>query len=214
MQNQLVRTHLVRFSALSLVITSLLSACSRPQPVDPVSASPAQYELKDIRYFFNQGDHVDTTMLQLKGASVQNTGTLVSTQQVEERFGELVKTSLFSLDPTSQVPQDVDLSKFAVSVPEHWYGNGLFDRSTETYWLSAIEQQKPYGFDAQGLLTVKIPPKSRIDISRQITAYQLACSFSGILENTTTGQRYRLSGKWTGILQYANPTTTLKESAL
>ncbi|MFD2938395.1 hypothetical protein, partial [Spirosoma flavum] len=199
---------------LSLVIATLLSACSKPQAVHPVPATPVQYELKDIRYFFNQGDRVDTTKLQLKGSSVQNTSTLIATQQVEERFGELVKTSLFSLDPTSQVPQDVDLSKFAVSVPEHWYGNGLFDRSIETYWLSSIEQQKPYGFDQQGLLTVKIPPQSKIDISRQITAYQLACSFSGILENTSTGERYRLSGKWTGILQYANPTTTLKESAL
>lgn len=214
MDNQLVRTHLNRFSTLSLVIVILASACSKPELVSSIPAAPAQYELKDIRYFFNQGDRVDTTTLQLKGSSLQNPGTALSTQQVEEGFGELVKTSWFTIDPASQLPKEADLSKFDVSVPQHWYGNGLFDRSIETYSLSATEQQKPYGFDPKRMLTVKIPPKSKIDISRQITAYQLACSFDGILENTTTGQRYRLRGKWKGLLQYANPTTTLKESAL
>lgn len=214
MNNQLSRTHFARLSILGLIIANLLSACSKPEPADPVPIIPAQYELKGIRYFFNQGDRVDTTTLQLKGSSVQNPGTILSTQQVEEGFGGLVKTSRFTIDPTIQLPKEVDLSKFDVSVPEHWYGNELFGRSIETYSLSAIEQQKPYGFDSERMLTITIPPKSKLDISRQITAYKLACSFDGILENTATGQRYSLRGKWNGLLQYANPSTTLKQSAL
>lgn len=212
MTTQFNRTYVSRFSILSLTIFVLLSACSKPEPVEPNVA--AQYELKDVRYFFDSGDHVDTTTLQLKGSSVQNPGTILSTQQVEGGFAELVKTSRFIIDPTIQLHKEIDLSTFDVSVPQHWYGNGLFGRSIETYSLSAIQQQKPYGFDPKPVLTVKIPPKSKIDISRQVDAYRLACSFEGIVENTTTGQRYRLQGKWEGILQYNNPTVTLKESAL
>lgn len=201
-------------SVLSLVFVILLSACSKPEQADQLVPIPAQYEIKTMRYFFNQGDGVDTTTLQLKALSVQNPGSVMATQQVEEGFGELVKTSWFSVDPASQVPKEIDLSTFSVSVPEHWYGNGLFDRSIETYLISPFPQQKPYGFDSRGLLTVKIPPNSRIDISRQVKAYQLACSFEGLVENTATRQQYRFEGKWKGVLQYAHPSTTLTESVL
>lgn len=203
-----------RWSVFSLVMATLLSACSKPEQADPVVSIPVRYELKAMRYFFNHGDGVDTTTLQLKASSVQNPGTIIATQQVDEGFGELVKTSWFIIDSISQVPKEINLSMFQVSVPDHWYGNGLFDRSIDTYSLSPFQQQKPYGFDSKGLLTIKIPPKSRIDISRQITAYQLACSFEGLIENTATGQQYNLKGKWKGVLQYANPSTTLKESVL
>lgn len=214
MNNPLVKTSFSRVSALILVIVTLLSACSKPEPVDPVATAPAKYKLKDIRYFFSQNDRVDTTTLQLKGLSVQNSSTVLSTQQVEEGFDELVKTSRFIIDPTIQLPKEVDLSNFDVNVPEHWYSNGLFGLSVDAYSFSAVEQQKPYGFNSKEMLTVKIPPKSQLDISRQIIAYQLVCSFDAILENTTTGQRYSLRGKWDGLLQYDNPSTTLKQSAL
>ncbi|QIP13781.1 hypothetical protein G8759_14745 [Spirosoma aureum] len=214
MITQLARKFFSHSLTLSIAIAALLSGCSKPEAVDPPEATPAQYELKDVRYFFQTGDRVDTTTLQLKGQRVQNPGTILATQQVEEGFGGLVKTSRFIFDPTTQFPQELDLSQFEVSVPEHWYGNALFDRSLDTYSFSTIEQQKPYGFDPKGILTVKIPPKSKIDISRQISAYQLTCSFEGILENTTTGQRLSLRGKWKGLLQYANPTTIFRESAL
>lgn len=203
----------VRSIALSAMLIGLLSACSKP--ADPVVVpAPAQYTLKDIRYFFGAGDRVDTTTLYLKTTSVQNPGTVIATQQVAEGFGDLMKTSRFTIDPASQLPAGLDLGTLAVSVPQHWYGNGLFDRSLETYPLSTVQQQKPYGFDPGRLLTVRIAPNAKVAISRQITAYQLNCSFDGVVENVTTGQRYTLKGKWDGLLDYANPSTTLKESAL
>jgi hypothetical protein len=214
MITQPARKRFSRILPVSLAIAALLGACSQPERVDPSVAAPAQYEIKDVRYFFGQGDRVDTTLVQLKESSVQNPNTVLATQQVEEGFGDLVKTSQFVIDPAGQLPSDVDLSKFDVSVPEHWYSNKSFGRSIETYSLSAIEQQKLYGFDPNRLVTLEIPPKSKFDISRQITAYQLICSFEGIVENTTTGQRYTLRGKWKGLLQYANPSTTLKQSPL
>lgn len=209
-----IKGNLLYLSAISLTVAALVSACSKPTPVELDVVIPARYELKEIRYFFKTGDRVDTTTLQLKGASVQNSSSTLSTQQLEEGFGDLAKTSLFIVDQQTQLPKGVDLEKFEVSVPQRWYGNGLFDRSTETYPLSFVQQQKPYGFDPKAVLTIKVPPASRIDVSRQIDAYQLTCSFDGVLENTTTGQRYDLKGTWKGLLQYNNPKVSLKESAL
>ena len=201
-------------SVTSLTIAAFFSACSKPTPVEPDLAPLARYELKDIRYFFKTGDRVDTTTLQLKGSSVQNLSTTLSSQQLDEGFSDLAKTSLFIIDQQTQLPTGVDLSKFEASVPHHWYSNGSFDRSIETYPLSSVQQQKPYGFDPEAVLTVKIPPASKIDVSRQIDAYQLSCSFDGVLENTATGQRYNLNGIWKGLLQYSNPKVSLKESTL
>ena len=213
MNARLFKVNSLYLPLISLAILALINACSKPIPVEP-NVVLARYELKDIRYFLKTGDGVDTTTLQLKGSSVQNSSSILSTQQLEEGFGNLTKTSLFNIDQSDQLPKEVDLGKFEVSVPQHWYGNGLFDRSVETYPLSSAQQQKPYGFDPKAMLTVKIPPATKIDISRQIDAYQLTCSFEGVLENIATGQRYNLKGTWKGLLQYNNPKVSLKESAL
>lgn len=214
MNNRPLTKNLLCLSATVLTIAVVLYGCSKPVSVEPDAPLSARYELKDIRYFFKTGDRVDTTTLQLKGLSMRNSSSTLSTQQLTENFGDLAKTSLFIIDQQVHLPAGIDLSEFEVSVPQHWYGDGQLGRSVETYPLSPVEQQKPYGFDPNSVLTVKIPPASKIDISRQIDAYQLTCSFDGILENTKTGQRFNLKGTWKGLLQYANPKVSLKESPL
>ncbi|MBD2754430.1 hypothetical protein [Spirosoma validum] len=169
-----------------------------------------------MRYYLGVGDRIDTTTQQLKGASVQNPSSASSTQQVTEDLSELIKTSQFTLDPAAQLPIEFDLSKFEVHIPQEQYGNGSnsFVQSIDTYPLSSSQQQKPYVPNRGATSTINIPPKSKIDIIRQIDAYQLSCSFECILENTTSGQRYSLKGKWQGIFQYNNLDVTLKQSAL
>ncbi|MGF7216636.1 hypothetical protein GGR92_002803 [Spirosoma lacussanchae] len=197
-----------------MIVAALLSSCTRPEPVAPGASTPHRYVLTNIRYFLDKGDYVDTTTIQLTGASVQNPGVSLVTQSIKEEPGELVKTSHFMIDSSVRLPEEIDLSTFAVSVPQHWYGNGLFGHTVETYPLSTTRQQKPYVSDPGRTIDINVPPRSRIDISRQIDAYQLTCSFDGMVENTTTGQRYRLTGKWKGLLRYNNMAVTLKQSAL
>ncbi|MBO0953299.1 hypothetical protein, partial [Fibrella forsythiae] len=117
-------TPLARLATLMALPLTLLTACSRPDLPEPGLVTPAQYSLKDIRYFLVQGEGVDTTIRHLPGTSVQNSGNLVATRQVEDGFGELVKTSRFTLEGTGQLPADVDLSSLRLRVPHHWYGNG------------------------------------------------------------------------------------------
>jgi len=202
------------YPLLVLVVAALLSSCTSPESVVPGASTPHRYVLTNIRYFLDKGDYIDTTTVQLTGASVQNPGPSLIIQSIKEEPGELVKTSHFMIDSSVRLPKEIDLSAFDVSVPQHWYCNGLFGHTVETYPLSSTRQQKPYVSDSVRTMDINVPPRSRIDISRQIDAYHLTCSFEGMVENTTTGQRYKLTGKWKGLLRYNNRAVTLKQSAL
>lgn len=194
----------------------LISSCTKPEPTEPDAVLPAHYQLKDIRYFLATSDRVDTTTLPLKRTSVQNPSSTSTTQQLTQDLSELIRTSQFTLDPAIQLPKELDLSQFEVHVPQERYGNGSNSlvQSIETYPFSSSRQQKPYAPSGGAISTIVIPPRSKIDIIRQIDAYRLTCSFEGLLENTTNGQRYPLRGKWAGIFQYNNLGVTLEQSSL
>ncbi|GAB3982732.1 hypothetical protein GCM10028806_54960 [Spirosoma terrae] len=216
MTTYLTTKHQILSSTLILLLAILINSCSKPQSTEPDAVLPATYQLKNIRYFLYSGDRVDTITVPLKGAILRNPSSTSSTQQVTEDLSELVKTSQFTFDPSSQLPKELDLSKFEVHIPQAPYGhdrNSLV-QSSDTYPLSSSQQQKPYTSKTGATSTIIIPPQSKIDIIRQIDAYQLSCTFEGFLENTTTGQRYLLKGKWQGLLQYNNLAVTLKQSAL
>ncbi|HEX8426335.1 hypothetical protein [Hymenobacter sp.] len=214
MTSPLTRKYAPYLLTAGLATAAFSSSCSKEESTEPKVVEPDKYVLKDVRYFFTADSRIDTALVNLAGLRVQNPSNTLSSQQVEGGFGELMKTSQFELEPTTSLPKEVELNEFELQVPQHWYGNELFDYSTAAFPLSVTPQEKPYGFDPEHLLTIRIPPKSQITISRQIDAYRLACSFQCVLENTTTGQRYSIRGKWKGLLQYGNPSVTLKQSPL
>lgn len=198
----------------SSLLSSILTACSTPaQEPEPV----AHYEVTDIRYLMTAQDRIDTASVSLKGVSVPNAGTTMTTQQVELKTDELIKASQFVIDSAVVLPTGVDFSKLAVNVPDgSWHGTSLTHISyfSELFPLSSERQEKPYGAYAKQTFTLSVPPKSRINISRQIDAYRINCTFRATLTNVTTGERHALTGKWIGTLGYNNINATLTESAL
>ncbi|WP_324673520.1 hypothetical protein [Hymenobacter sp. GOD-10R] len=214
MMNQLYKRYFPQHIFPSLFILIPLSSCIKSEHTEPEPTVPAQYEVTDVHYFLTPGARIDTVAVPLKGLSVQNPSNILATQQIEASVDDLVKTSQFEIDQTSLLPKEIDLSNLVVPVPQDWAGMEAVSYSTETFPLSAIQQQKPYGTYAKQILTIKIPANSRIDISRQIEAYHLTCSFQGTLKNTTTGQRYALRGTWKGLLRYNNLSTTTRQSTL
>ncbi|MFD2571027.1 hypothetical protein ACFSUS_10310 [Spirosoma soli] len=214
MLTQLRKHYSPSFWALNVALAIGVSACSSPDKLEPQATPPAQYELTDVRYFLKPTDRVDTVTVKLKELSVQNLSNTLSTQQVESSFDELVRTSQFEVDQVNTLPKEVKLDKFAVRVPQNWYGQNLFDYYAEPFPLSPDPQQKPYGGYKNQVMTIRVPAKSKININRQIDAYYLTCSFEGTIQNKTTGQRYPLTGKWTGLLRYNNTLIDLKQSPL
>ncbi|MFD1142886.1 hypothetical protein ACFQ4C_17300 [Larkinella insperata] len=213
MLHQFTKVGLANLFGLGLSVAIFFS-CSKPAKVEPeVVVPPAEYELKDVRYFLEAGDRLDTVIVQLKGVSLQNPTPTLTTQPFEGQYDELVKTSRFEVD-RSTLPQDVKLDKIEVRVPERWYPDDTYGYFSEPFSLSSGEQQKPYGVYKKEVMDIKIPPKSKIVIDRQIDAHHLNCSFTGIIVNKTTGQRYSLKGKWIGILSYNNLSVSLNQSAL
>lgn len=174
---------------------------------------PVSYELTEVRYFLLGTKSVDTVTLSLPGLHVQNPGATLTTQQVELGVTDLIKTSQFALD-SSLLPADVELSRLTVPVPQEWNGQEPVSYFRASFPLSATPQQQPYGSYAQQLLTVRLPPKSKLDIRRHLTAYYLTCSFQGLLLNKSTGQRYSLRGTWTGLLRYDNLAITTTQLPL
>ncbi|GAB3253221.1 hypothetical protein GCM10027347_12890 [Larkinella harenae] len=210
---QLLKNRLPKFVVLGLTASILFFSCSKPSKVEPEVVVPAEYELKDVRYFMDAGDHLDTVTVKLKGVTLRNSASVVAVQQVEDDFAELVKTSQFEVNK-STLPEDVQLAQLEVKVPERWYGKDSHSYFPETFTLSPEEQQKPYGAYQKDVMKINIPPKSTIVVDRQINAYHLACSFDGILVNKSTGQRYSMKGKWKGVLFYNNASVNLQQYPL
>lgn len=206
-------TSWTKASLPTLIVFLFLFSCSKPTKVEPEEVTPAQYQLKDIRYFLSSGDRLDTTSVKLDSLEVRNLGSLLSQQKVEERFDQLMKKSLFEFDQNT-VPQGVELEQIDVQVPENWFSNGSYGYFSEKFTLSTGQQQKPYGAYRTKELSVKVPPTSKIVINRAIDAYYLTCSFEATLENQTTGERHALKGKWKGVVRYNNYSIALKEYPL
>lgn len=106
------------------------------------------------------------------------------------------------------------MRQFSLPVPDHWEGPSSFANSVASFPLRPTPYQQPYGFAAAHRDTLRIPPTARLVIRRQIEAYHLTCSFQAVVQNTATGQRYPLQGKWHGLLAYGPPAVTLTEYPL
>lgn len=214
MMNQLRRKSLPQHFISSLLIFGALSSCTESSGTEPEPTTPAQFELTDMRYFLTPKAHIDTVAVPLQGLRIQNPTNTLATQQIEVGANDLVKTSQFEIDQPLLLPKEVELNALAVQVPQDWAGMEVVSYFTETFPLSPTQHQKPYGAYATQMLTVQIPANSRIDISRQLEAYHLTCSFQGTLKNISTGQRYAISGTWKGLLRYNNLSTTARQSPL
>jgi len=197
-----------------LLLSLLLNSCANSGQSEPAPTLPVAYDLTEVRYFLAGAAGLDTVTVSLPGLQVQNPSTTLTTQQVELGVTDLVKTSQFALAPSLQLPPDVELSSLRVQVPQEWDGKQPLSYFQAPFALSATPQQQPYGPYAQQLLTLQVPAKSKLDISRHLVAYHLSCSFQGLLVNKTTGQRYPVRGTWKGLLRYDQLSTTTTQSPL
>ena len=212
MQAQLHKRTVSILCSLTLMIVSL--SCSKSSKVEPESVIAAEYELKDLRYFMESGDGIDTVIVKLNGISVQNPGDRILPQTFEDNYESLMKTSQFEIADQQALPKGADLAKFNVRVPESWSKDGSYQYFSKQFPLVSNPQEQPYGFYKKETFDIKIPPKSRLVLDRKIEAYHLNCSFSAVLQNKNTGETFPLTGKWKGISHYNNSWAELTEFPL
>jgi hypothetical protein len=212
--HQLYLKQLVPRLTGGLLLSLLLGSCMDSNQPEPAPPLPGSYELTEVRYFLGGAGGLDTVAVPLPGLQLQNPGTTLATQQVDLGVTDLVKISHFTLDPSLLLPANVELSRLSVQVPQEWGISGPVSYFRAPFALSVTPQQQPYGPYAQQLLTVQLPAKSKLDISRHLAAYHLTCSLQGLLLNKNTGQRYPLRGTWKGLLHYNKLSTTVTQSPL
>ena len=201
---------------IGLLVSILFSSCSKSVKVEPEEVLPAEYVIQDVRYFMNTSDKIDTSKVVVKDTTFYNPGTVLNVQKFTGDLNKLNKTSLFQLTNLGALPKDVKLDDLSVSVPQNWNSDSYFDLFPEKLPLNQQANQKPYNLASRITenIMVNVPPRSKIVVSYSIQAFYMTCSFSAVLQNKTTGQRYPITGSWNGLLRYDNSKTKLTEHGL
>jgi hypothetical protein len=194
----------------------LFSSCSKSVKVEPEEVSSAEYVIQDVRYFMNTNDKIDTAKVVLKDTTFYNSGNVLNVEKFTGNLNKLIKTSRFQLTNLDALPKDVKLDDLSVNVPQNWNSDSYFDLFPEKFPLNQQDNQKPYHLASRSTeaITVNVPPRSKIVVNYNIHAFYMICSFSAVLQNKTTGQRYPLTGSWRGLLRYDNSQTKLTEQPL
>ena len=216
MVNKYVNNFCSRMLIMGLLVSILFSSCSKSVKVEPQAMPLAEYVIQDVRYFMNTNDKIDTANVVIKDTIFYNPGNVLNVQKFTGDLNKLNKTSRFQLTNLDALPKDVKLDDLSVSVPQNWNSDSYFDLFPEKFPLNQQTNQKPYHLASRSTeaITVNVPPRSRIVINYSIQAYYMTCSFSAVLQNKTTGQRYPFTGSWKGLLRYDNSQTKLTEQPL
>ncbi len=216
MLNKYVNNFCARILIMGLLVSMLFSSCSKSVKVEPQEVSSVEYVIQDVRYFMNTNDKIDTAKVVLKDTTFYNSGTVLNVQKFTGNLNKLIKTSRFQLTNLDALPKDVKLDDLSVSVPQNWNSDSYFDLFPEKFPLNQLANQKPYNLASRSTenITVNVPARSRIVVSYSIQAFYMTCSFSAVLQNKTTGQRYPITGSWKGLLRYDNSQTKLTEQPL
>ena len=216
MVNKYVNNFCNRILIIGLLVSVLFSSCSKSVKVETQEIPVAEYLIDDVRYFMNTNDKIDTANVVIKDTTFYNPGNVLNVQKFTGDLNKLNKTSRFQLNNLDALPKDVELDDLSVSVPQNWNSDSYFDLFPEKFPLNQQANQKPYHLASRSTeaITVNVPPRSRIVVNYSIQAYYMTCSFSAILQNKTTGQRYPLTGSWKGLLRYDNSQTKLTEQPL
>ena len=176
---------------------------------------PAEYEIESLTYRMASDDKIDTVNVKGGATEFSNPGNTLMEVAHVETFDDLVKTSLFEINGGGdQLPSDLDLSEFQVSVPEIYNENGTFSFYSEPFAISDTEQQKLYKSGATFGFNLKVPSHSKLRLEKSIDRHDISCSFTLILRNKTTGERHQVDGKWHGVLRYFNESFVLSEQKL
>jgi len=216
MAKKYVNSFCNRLLIKGLFFSMLCSSCSKSVKVEPEEVSSAEYVIQDVRYFMNTDDKIETANVVLKDTTFYNSASVINVQKFTGDLNQLNKTSRFQLTNLDALPKDVKLDDLSVSVPQNWNSGSYFDMFPEKFPLNQQANQKPYHLASRSTeaITVNVPPRSRIVVNYSIQAYYMTCSFSAILQNKITGQRYPITGSWKGLLRYDNSLTKLTEQPL
>ncbi|WP_025764633.1 hypothetical protein [Dyadobacter tibetensis] len=174
----------------------LISSCSKSDKVEPEESATAAYFIEEFKYYMDSSDMMDSTRVALKDTTYYNPGQTVNVQSFTGNLNELVKTSQFQLTNLDALPKDVNLDDFLVSVPQNWNSDGMVNLFPEKFPFNQQVNHKPYNLVSRSTegVTFNVPPKSRLVVTYGIQAINITCSFSAVLQNKMTGQRYPFSG--------------------
>jgi hypothetical protein len=204
------RVSLLRFAAAySMMLISI--SCTKPHEQEVEVVPQSDYVLREIDYFMSGSDRIDTVNLYLGDTTLLNPGDTKAAFTFLDSFEKLTKTSSFHITNESTLPADLHLGDFTVHVPSQLNPNGSFTFFSVKLPFKGDSTIVPYGSFWSDSITVNVPERSSITVSRNVNAYHLTCSFKAVVTDKTTGLTFDVNGAWKGLLRYDNLTTRLTE---
>lgn len=195
--------------------TWMFTGCSKQNVLPEEKISAGKYELTEMNYSFDSDDRIDTSRLTFGQEVIRNATDALVTQDYVIEADERIKTSVFRLDDLGMLPDDLQLDTLLVSIPAGFDSPAHFSYYPEKFPLSMEWTEAPDTIShSSTTLHLRIPPRRLFHIVSYMDRYNMRCSFRASIRNTTTGQTFDITGKWQGVLRYANQQVHVEETVL
>lgn len=160
------------------------------------------FTLKDITYFMDYGDRVDSSLVFIRNYDMDNRtnpNPITHTFHIEETYST---TSLFSRVTGLNMSNKISNSTtFKTGLPTiDVSGTVNFESLTESTWSVTTTDTESKSYSWKDDLTTIIPANTHMRWQVYMMVYKFDVSYVGTLVGNVTGRSIRLKGRWTGTM--------------
>lgn len=160
------------------------------------------FTLKDITYFMDYGDRVDSSLVFIRNYDMDNRtnpNPITHTFHIEETYST---TSLFSKVTGLNMSNKISNSTtFKTGLPTiDISGSVNFESLTESTWSVTTTDTESKSYSWKDDLTTIIPANTHMRWQVYMMVYKFDVSYVGTLVGNVTGRSIRLKGRWTGTM--------------
>lgn len=160
------------------------------------------FTLKDITYFMDYGDRVDSSLVFIRNYDMDNRtnpNPITHTFHIEETYST---TSLFSTVTGLNMSNKISNSTtFKTGLPTiDVSGTVNFESLTESTWSVTTTDTESKSYSWKDDLTTIIPANTHMRWQVYMMVYKFDVSYVGTLVGNVTGRSIRLKGRWTGTM--------------
>lgn len=206
-----------RISVWFLLCTLFAISCTKESeeliPEEEEVPDPV-YKLIQSWYTMEPGDAIDTLLVNFRTQTVAN----ISPRPIEHTFTnssrDLLKRSSFLIDSVS-VPPGLLLDSFLVRVPSNRLGENEFTLYPDMFPISRRETSQPLSNPViEEEFRTTVQSYKELTFSGTVQERAMQSSFFAIFEDSLTGVRDTVTGKWKGTLNFGNTSMRVDERSL
>lgn len=159
-----------------------------------------EFTLKDVSYFMDYGDRVDSSLVFLRTYNMDNRGNPNSGSHTATIHESYTSSSQFSEVTGLNMSEKISNStSFKVGLPSIDIGGSVsFEHLTEKTWSYSTTQAEEKKFEWTDVFTTVVPANKLMTLSVYLQNYVFDISYVGTLVGNSTGRTIKLKGRWQG----------------